>query len=376
MIREILENRLKALQVNGDRRAIMIGIYIPRSTVAQNMKNNYPSLIILLLLLLPWLVFSGVLQAAEVEFSPGEINLKATIQAGTYSKKGADTCIKCHDEDDEYPVFDIFKTKHGQQGDKRSPFAGLQCEACHGPGIAGPEAMKEVVKKGGHTGKVRSGKERPPILSFSEKSDDSVKKLNGMCLNCHESKDHIAWQGSAHQSEDVACVNCHKVHTPRDPVLAKKTQPVVCYTCHQKERAEFYKTSSHPVRFGQLGCTDCHKPHGSISESLLIKPTLNQTCYTCHAEKRGPVLWEHAPVAEDCSLCHNAHGSIHSALLTKRTPLLCQQCHSQMGHPSLALTGAGLPTGSPSGFLLSGGCVNCHSQVHGSNHPSGVKLMR
>ena len=23
-----------------------------------------------------------------------------------------------------------------------------------------------------------------------------------------------------------------------------------------------------------------------------------------------------------------------------------------------------------------GSCANCHSQVHGSNHPSGVKLMR
>jgi len=44
----------------------------------------------------------------------------------------------------------------------------------------------------------------------------------------------------------------------------------------------------------------------------------------------------------------------------------------------VAYTGAALPGGGGGGaaFLLAGGCINCHSQVHGSNHPSGVKLMR
>jgi len=338
------------------------------------MSNKYPSFIIVLFMIS--LGYTGVVNAVESESSANTRNIQATTQAGTYTKKGADTCIKCHDEDDEYPVFDIFKTKHGQQGDKRSPFAGLQCEACHGPGIAGPEALKEVIKKRGHTGKVRPGKERPPIIAFGEKSHVPVEKQNSMCLNCHENKDHIGWKGSEHESGDIACASCHKLHISDDPVLAKKTQSQVCYTCHQKQRIEFSKPSSHPVRFGQLGCSDCHKTHGSITENLLARPTLNQTCYSCHAEKRGPLLWEHAPVSEDCSLCHNPHGSIHPALLTKRAPLLCQQCHSQLGHPSLAFTGAGLPAGSPSALLLGSSCVNCHTQVHGSNHPSGVKLMR
>ena len=38
---------------------------------------------------------------------------------------------------------------------------------------------------------------------------------------------------------------------------------------------------------------------------------LNDTCYDCHAEFRGPYLWEHAPVPEDCSNCHDPHGSNH-----------------------------------------------------------------
>jgi len=337
------------------------------------MNNNYPLLILFLMLL--WAAAVNAARAAE-EDSAGNVSVEATLLPGTYTEKGADTCIKCHDEDDDYPVFDIFRTKHAQQGDKHSPFAGLQCEACHGPGIAGPEAIAEVIEKGGHTGRVRPGKERPPIIAFGPESTVPIEKQNRMCTSCHRSNDHIAWKGSAHQGADIACVSCHKLHVARDPVLARKSQPEVCYSCHLKQRADFSKPSVHPVRFGRLGCSDCHVAHGSMADHLLIKPTLNQTCYTCHAEKRGPVVWEHAPVSENCALCHTAHGSIHRPLLTKRAPLLCQQCHSQDSHPSVAITGQGLASGTPSSLLLGRSCVNCHVQVHGSNHPSGVKLMR
>ena len=112
---------------------------------------------------------------------------------------------------------------------------------------------------------------------------------------------------------------------------------------------------------------------------MLNKPTVNQTCFSCHAEKRGPLLWEHAPVAEDCTLCHSSHGSVRQALLTKTPPLLCQQCHSVAGHPSVRThrcRPARRQRRSGSVFLLAGSCTNCHSQVHGSNHPAGAKLMR
>lgn len=339
------------------------------------MKNNSPSFIVPLVLLC--LTVSGLLHADEIEAPVNATNIKDTIQTVQYSKKGADTCIKCHDEDEEYPVFDIFQTKHAMKADSRTPFAGLQCEACHGPGVKNTLSTEETKKAGGHVvSKVRSGETRPPIIAFGAKSDTPVAIQNRMCLKCHEKNNRIAWRGSKHENADVACASCHTVHAPHDAVLDKQTQAEQCYDCHQKERADFFKPSNHPVRFGQLACSDCHAAHGSSTPSLLGRPTLNQTCYTCHADKRGPFLWEHAPASEDCALCHTPHGSIHPALLKKRAPLLCQQCHSQAGHPSLPQTAAGLPGASPSGRLLAGSCSNCHSQVHGSNHPSGVKLMR
>jgi DmsE family decaheme c-type cytochrome len=331
----------------------------------------------LLLAPLVWIGIAFSFQAfAQAPATPAERALPDPNDPTAYTEKGADTCIKCHDEESEFPVFNIFKTKHAARGDARSPFAKLQCEACHGPGGVGAAAMAEALEKGGHVGKVRPGQPRPPILNFGAKSNDPVETQNGMCLKCHQKQDRIGWHTSAHEAANLSCANCHTIHAPRDPILTSAGQPEKCFACHLKQRADFHKPSVHPVRFGVMPCSECHSAHASTAESLLNKPTLNQTCYQCHADKRGPFLWEHAPVAEDCTLCHTPHGSINPALLTKRAPLLCQQCHSQAGHPSVAYTGAGLPGGSPSGFLLAGGCINCHSQVHGSNHPSGAKLMR
>ena len=128
-----------------------------------------------------------------------------------------------------------------------------------------------------------------------------------------------------------------------------------------------------------MSCADCHNPHGTTSKTLLKADTVNETCYTCHADKRGPFLWEHAPVRDNCLSCHNAHGSNHDKLLSTARPFLCQQCHAVAnGHAAplynaSQVLGAG---GNPSTRILSHSCQNCHSQVHGSNHPAGARFQR
>ena len=319
------------------------------------MKIHKPSFAVLLLS--SCIVFS-VAASAQAQDASAPL---ATGQGTEYSEKGADTCLMCHTESWPYPIFPIFKTKHANRADKRTPFAGLQCEACHGPGARHAATGSEEA-----------------INTFEDSSVLSVGQRNQACLDCHQGNAHIGWIGSTHEINNLACTNCHKLHAEHDPVLAKATQSEVCYKCHVKERADFNKSSAHPVRFGLITCSECHSSHGSNATAMLAKPTVNQTCYTCHADKRGPFLWEHAPAAEDCTLCHSPHGSARPSLLTKTPPLLCQQCHAVAGHPSVAYTRTALPGGGGGGaaFLLAGGCINCHSQVHGSNHPSGVKLMR
>jgi len=281
-----------------------------------------------------------------------------------YSKKGADTCLSCHDSE---VVLAVFHTKHGQPADARSPFGKgqLQCEACHGPG-------------GNHTKRVKKGETRPPMIRFGRDSAAPVSVQNGVCLACHEKSAASAWHIGPHAANNVSCASCHDLHLRKDPVLSTRTQADVCYTCHVAERGQFEKPFAHPVRQGQLGCSDCHAPHGSTAESQLVRATVNDTCYQCHADKRGPFLWEHAPVAEDCTTCHNPHGTVNPGMVTARGPLLCQSCHSQQGHQSFSYGPSGLPGGggSPVSSLALGNCMNCHSQVHGSNHPSGSTLTR
>ena len=277
-----------------------------------------------------------------------------------FTRRGADTCIGCHDEQH---ILSIFRTPHGQPADARTPFADLQCEACHGPG-------------GEHGKRLRRGQERPPIREFGSQEHTPVAEQNDVCGNCHAGAIGHGWNGSVHEIENTACADCHQVHAPADRVLVKAEQPEVCFECHQTKRAQTFKASNHPLREGKMSCTGCHSPHDSTTDHLLARDNVNQVCYGCHAEKRGPFLWEHPPATEECTLCHEPHGSNHPALLKRRPPLLCQQCHSQAGHPSFAYTEDGLPDSNPSVYLLGGSCLNCHPKVHGTNHPSGVRLMR
>lgn len=185
------------------------------------------------------------------------------------------------------------------------------------------------------------------------------------------------WQGSQHQTNDIACNDCHTIHVTKDPVLVKLTQPEKCFTCHAEQRSDSFKFSHHPIREGKVVCADCHNPHGSAGPKLLKEFTVNETCYNCHAEKRGPVLWEHEPVRENCLNCHTPHGSTQARLLIQRPPYLCQECHANSGHQTIPMAGQSLPGQIAANFrLMARGCVNCHSQIHGSNSPNGTYFTR
>lgn len=293
---------------------------------------------------------------------------------GEYAETGAKACLKCHDEP---PVNHILRRPHGQRGDSRTPFAAQDCESCHGPSVEHREAPKDMPP----------GQERPEVaVQFGPYSETPVAEQNEVCLDCHQSGLRINWDGSPHDFADVSCASCHDIHALEDPVQKKggmrglvgveKSQQDVCFGCHAEIRAQTQRFSHHPIREGKVNCSDCHNPHGSFGPAQLKKGTVNEVCYTCHTEKRGPFLWEHPPVVEDCRNCHAPHGATQARMLKQRTPWLCQQCHLAAFHPSTAYDGTDVP---PFGFddhVVSKGCLNCHSQIHGSNHPSGVRFMR
>jgi len=270
---------------------------------------------------------------------------------------GADICAECHEEQFEQ----ILPSKHAQMNDLRTPFAIQGCESCHGRG---------------ETHAMSDGEDFTGLVVFGKDSAVSAHDQNGQCLGCHQDTGRMYWQGGAHESADLVCSNCHLIHQP-DGVLREEKEFDLCTSCHRKVRADLYKASVHPVRQGLLACTDCHSPHGSAGPRALQRLTLNQQCFACHAEKRGPFLWEHEPVTEDCATCHLPHGSNNAALLLHRGPFLCQQCHQNVGRAAGHINQKReLGVAGNARFLFGANCMNCHSQVHGSNHPSGFALQR
>jgi len=262
---------------------------------------------------------------------------------------GRDACVTCHSSMEHRSVL-----PHGMQDED-------SCETCHGPGSIHMES--------------ESSKD---IRTFKEKSLAALDEANGVCLNCHGGAVERHWPASSHQAAGVGCADCHSIQHPGQPRPDKSDMTQSCLSCHVDVRAKTLRQHGHPLRHGQMNCSDCHQPHEPAGEAELRQFTVNDNCYTCHAEKRGPFLWEHEPVFEQCTVCHDAHGSIHPGALVRRAPQLCQQCHHQP-HTRNPHGDELYDFSSESRIqrsVFGRSCLNCHSQVHGSNHPSGLYLMR
>lgn len=261
---------------------------------------------------------------------------------------GAQVCLGCHATQTE--AFNHTLMGRLQKQGK------LQCETCHGPG-------SEHVRLGG-------GRGVGGIISF--RKDDlsrTAAENNAICLGCHEKGHRTLWKGSTHETRGLMCTNCHTVmkNVSRKHQLKTAFEPDTCFQCHKDRRAQMFRSSHMPLREGKMVCSDCHNPHGSVTGSMLKTASVNDTCYKCHAEKRGPFLWEHNPVRENCLNCHDPHGTVNAYSLKIARPRLCFECH-QFGHAQA--------TGPNSVFTMSRACQNCHTQIHGSNHPAGAVFQR
>lgn len=271
---------------------------------------------------------------------------------GATAAAGADpqVCKDCH----EPQVKSFTDSRHGTRSDSRTPANNGNCLVCH----RGDAAAH--VKAGG-------GKGVGNMVSLSSKTISAEEK-NSSCLSCHQGdSQRVNWKSSTHGTRDVACTSCHQVHASRDRVRDKVTQTEVCFTCHKEQRAQINKPSRHPVQEGKVSCSDCHNVHNNNPKQM-ARGSVVETCYTCHMEKRGPFVHNHQPVTEDCTICHQPHGSTIAGMLKSRPPYLCQDCHASSGHPTQA---AGIPTGRTTSTSSLGtvarGCLNCHTNIHGSN---------
>jgi DmsE family decaheme c-type cytochrome len=300
--------------------------------------------------------FACALATADVETAPRQAAQAArppgpkAPDAGEYA--GEETCLGCHD-DRAYKG-----TMHALAFNPRTPAATHGCESCHGPGKAHAES--------GDVALIKNPKTMAPA------------DVSATCTSCHNRATHALWDGSQHDQRNISCATCHSVHTPKgDHQLKARTEMELCSTCHKAIVNKQHRFTHMPVREGGMTCSSCHNTHGSTNVRLLkAGTTIDESCTSCHTEKRGPHLWEHAPVTESCTTCHDSHGSNNDRMLVSKLPFLCQRCHVTSRHPPTVYDGFVLNNSANANKIYGRACTVCHTQVHGSNAPSGKALLR
>lgn len=315
--------------------------------------------------------------ASQPQGKQPQVSPQATGPATYVGDKVCEGCHQTQTREFSQTMMGKIMLKHPRDEEE-----GRGCESCHGPGSLYVAAMAQAMGRGEKPDQVMHG--APGIggvISFRADSGEPADRQNAVCLNCHNNGAQAFWRASTHASRGLRCTDCHTIMrqiSPRfqlasamesNPFIITRPETQVCLRCHLKQKMEMTLPSHMPLFEGLMTCTDCHNPHGGPYPDQLLRATVNETCYTCHAEKRGPFLWIHPPVVQNCLNCHDPHGSINRSMLKLRPPRLCQQCHIGTFHP-------GTPAGRGSVFVFSRSCTNCHSAVHGSNAPGGIDLTR
>jgi predicted CXXCH cytochrome family protein len=343
-------------------------------------------LLLVPLAMLPWLLKSGPVDAAQQKQAPAVVQQSTADKPAEFA--GAETCALCHAD-----LASKFSSNPHSELALMHGGKGVTCESCHGPGQA-------HVASGGDPTKI------------SQLTKASAKQIDTTCLGCHASA-HPNFLRSDHGKAGVSCTSCHSIHglipaaSPGDPApaiasatkkttfaerlftvlkpdasasdplqasaaaveipgqdsnLLKAPQPQLCFSCHSDVKPAFSQPFHHKVNEGLMQCTDCHDPHGTFGNTQLRSTAdQNMICTKCHTETRGPFVFEHAAVkAEGCLGCHSPHGSQNARLLNvPNINQMCNQCHSPVAADTIHGMGAG------SAEVQS--CIGCHTMIHGSN---------
>jgi DmsE family decaheme c-type cytochrome len=260
----------------------------------------------------------------------------------------------CHEE-----IYNnLTKTPHGAL-DRGAHRAGAPqaCESCHGPGAK-------------HADSAAATDIRNPARLTSAEADQG-------CLGCHLNKKTPEGRiVSGHAKDEIACTTCHSIHGTDGKALVVRRNAEInaqCSTCHMSQWASFQRPYKHRLPENAMSCVDCHNPHAPSQPQLMRTSFGNEPgCFRCHSDKRGPFVYEHAPVRlEGCTACHEPHGSANPRMLVRHEErLVCLECHANLPIQTAA-TATGSIGGVPPAFhdLRSPrfqNCTVCHVQVHGS----------
>ena len=320
--------------------------------LSMNPNTRQPAGPLLLAVLAAIINVSGIRAAQEQQGAPAQTAAAAPNKPAEYV--GSSTCQGCHED-----ILNAFqKSPHGKvETDKNRGWETRACESCHGPGSKHAESLSAA-----------------DIIQPAKLKPAAHDKL---CLACHMNQPtHAGRINSSHARNQVSCSSCHSIHKD-DPhgLVARKLADInaQCAKCHMDVWTSFQRPFKHRVPEGGMSCVDCHNPHGGvIARGMPQTVNANEPgCFKCHADKRGPFVFEHAPVkTEPCSTCHEPHGSANPRMLTRaQVRFVCLECHANLPGPTPSANGT-LGSTPPALHDLRSPrfeqCTLCHQKVHGS----------
>lgn len=220
-------------------------------------------------------------------------------------------------------------TVAGHDAVKDSVYYDVQCESCHGPGLA-------------HVEGVGQGTLVRPLARLSMSG-------TGNCGDCHSGAHQPfaeEWKASGHAN-----------------VSASRAANATCQGCHdgRKAIARFDPDANYAERdsataYQATTCAVCHSPHGTANPSQLRFPIASNDpeenlCIKCHARVTEPSVSSSSPHAPQGGMLLGFAGyrppgfvydtaRIFGSHATERNPKLCAGCHIAKFTVTDKLTGA------------------------------------
>jgi DmsE family decaheme c-type cytochrome len=253
------------------------------------------------------------------------------------AKEDSQACIDCHDDMGK----SLMHSAHAFSSKEDFSGNGIGCVGCH-------DGAKEHI-------------EEPSVDNITTPSKMTAGEQGALCSRCHVNPHQMAMETTdPHALAGLACMSCHTIHNNLNEKLVKDAGENYCASCHTGVVAEFKRRSSHPLEAGQVKCVSCHDL-GNNQDKFFAQGH-DWRCQSCHGEKSGPFRFEHSVTQAHlvngggCVDCHSPHGSPNDRLLIQPKNGVCLQCHAVPPLHRVQHEGIGV--------MLD--CVECHSDIHGS----------